>query len=323
MVDFAAGRGGTTTVNRTTTTGNSCPEGQYWSDQFGGCVANGICATGYHWDDASHTCMQDPPPGVNCGPGFHWVGPPQSTCVPDDTTPQVCSGGQVWSPEFNRCVDPSVEATFPCPTGQHRDPTTGACVPDTPGPGPGSGPSSCGPGQQWIPVAGMPGGGYCDNAPCPSGQTLDPTTHQCVSITPHDCGTGKHWDGTTCVWDTPPPSGGCPAGQQWNGTACVPIPVRPPIIPPSPRPGGPPSTGEWPGLAPGAEPFAPSTFPLWVYTGVGDTGDPNAPKAAGVGPGWISEQNYPAAPGAGTSVPPVNSKCKAGWTLNEIGRAHV
>jgi hypothetical protein len=51
-------------------------------------------------------------------------------------------------PDPNPNPDPD-----PCPPGQHKDPTTGNCVPDEPGPGPGPTPT---PGTTPYPIKGTP-----------------------------------------------------------------------------------------------------------------------------------------------------------------------
>lgn len=200
-----------------TTSGTTCPTGQYWNGSACQYSTSQACASGQYWNGT--TCVNSP---QTCSSGQYWNG---TTCA---TNPPSCPSNQYW--DGNACVNNPVSSTAgqTCQTGQYWNGS--ACVNN---PSYSSDPSvSCAQaGGTWnagmnycqMPGTTSSGGGsgatYSSDpamACSQAGGSWNASTSYCQMPSTTSSGGG----GGTGSYSSDPATACSQAGGTWDGTAC-------------------------------------------------------------------------------------------------------
>jgi len=238
---------GTECIPVVTITDKKCDTGFVYDEDLKMCVPIAVdekCPTGFHKDE-NGKCVPDTKEDLKCPEGYE-PNDAGTECIPVVTiVDKKCPPGQVYDEDLKMCVPVKPEE---CPAGYHRDPVTGACVPDEEKCKPGfhkDETGTCVPdevkcekgyhledgvcvkdklecpkgyelndaGTECIPIIEIV------DKKCPPGQVYDEDLKQCVPIKEEECPTGYHRDEATgtCV----PDEVKCEKGYHLENGVCV------------------------------------------------------------------------------------------------------
>jgi hypothetical protein len=219
---------GTECIPVVTITDKKCDTGFVYDEDLKMCVpitVDETCPTGFHKDE-SGKCVPDTKEDLKCPEGYE-PNEAGTECIPVVTiVDKKCPPGQVYDEDLKMCVPVKPEE---CPEGYHRDPVTGACVPDEVKCEKGyhleggvcvkdklecpKGYELNDAGTECIPIIEIV------DKKCPPGQVYDEDLKQCVPIKEEECPTGYHRDEATgtCV----PDEVKCEKGYHLENGVCV------------------------------------------------------------------------------------------------------
>lgn len=248
-VGYEPNEAGTACIPVVTITDKKCDPGYVYDEDLKMCVpitVDEACPTGFHKDE-SGKCVPDTKDDLKCPEGYE-PNDAGTACIPIiEIVDKKCPPGQVYDEDLKMCVPIKEEE---CPTGYHRDPATGACVPDEEKCKPGfhkDASGACVPDEVKCETGYHLENGVCvkDTLSCPEGYELneagtecipvieikdkkcdpgyvyDEELKQCVPIKTEECKPGFHLENGVCVKDKLV----CAEGFELNaaGTECIPV----------------------------------------------------------------------------------------------------